>query len=430
MTGRSHTDRAGAALQKLAEVDPAFAVLGLWCRHVDSDARDQAAWSNGDTIHYGPRFAALPAHEQIGLAGHHILHIAFRHAARARGMHLRFGNVFDEDIYNIAADALINETLELAGYALPRPAVLASDLLSTLDRDVRAPGEIVSSLDADALYIRLLAGQGGAGRMTDPAQGDGSGRSRRVRDLAEARGYLRDLDLAEEAEAAGDEGQEAFEWRQRLARALDAGRQAGRGLGALGFRIADILAVETPWDMLLRGLLTKAVMHDPRATWRRPTGRWLAMESVARAEGRPVPVFEPAVIRDRDIPKIVVGVDSSGSIDERRLGLFAAQIAAIGRRSGAEVHVLVFDEEVRAHHRMQGARWEQQITEIAFSRDGGTNFADVITRAVALDPSAIVVLTDLDGPHGDLKPKVPVIWAIPGGSDHAAPFGRVLSLAR
>lgn len=423
-----HSNRAGAALQRLAERDPAFAVLGLWCRHVDSDARDLAAWSNADTIHYGPAFDNLAAHEQVGLAAHHILHISFRHAPRARRMYLRFGDSFDPEVYTIAADALINETLELAGYALPRPAIRVSELMREVSGKAIAPEDAVAQLDADSLYIRLMAmSPGGSGSA---AQADAEARAAQVRAAAEQMGFRQDLEASEIAADADAEESDDFEWRQRLARALDAGRASGRGLGALGFRIADIPVPETPWDVLLRGLLSKAVMQDPRLSWRRPTGRWLAMESAARAEGRPVPVFEPVIQRSREIPRIVVGIDSSGSIDNRRLGLFAAQVAAIGRRTGAEIHVIVFDEEVRAHHRMQGGRWEQQITEIVFSRDGGTDFTEVIERAVALEPSAIVILTDLDGPQGDLVPKVPVIWAVPSAAGVAPPFGRVLDLAR
>jgi predicted metal-dependent peptidase len=154
------------------------------------------------------------------------------------------------------------------------------------------------------------------------------------------------------------------------------------------------------------------------------------MESAARARGSAEPVFEPGIVRDVTVPKVAVAIDASGSIDEGRLALFAAQVAGIGRRTGAEVHVLVFDEAVRSQTRMRGACWEEEITRIAFARGGGTSFVGVIEAAARLEPSVIVVLTDLEGPLGDPPGKVPVIWAVPETPREAPPFGKVVSLGR
>ncbi|TKA96629.1 hypothetical protein FAZ78_10515, partial [Cereibacter changlensis] len=151
--------------------------------------------------------------------------------------------------------------------------------------------------------------------------------------------------------------------------------------------------------------------------------------SAAREEGRFQPAFQPARSADRNRARVAVAVDTSSSIDDARLGLFAAQVAGIGRRSGAEVHVLAFDTVVTGQSRMQGVAWEQEIRRIGFARGGGTDFGPVIAAASALDPSVIVLLTDLDGPCGP-APKAPVIWAIPQEEAPAPPFGRVLSLAR
>ncbi|MEM8741952.1 MAG: VWA-like domain-containing protein [Pseudomonadota bacterium] len=138
----------------------------------------------------------------------------------------------------------------------------------------------------------------------------------------------------------------------------------------------------------------------------------------------------PAVLRDATVPRIAVCVDCSGSVDDARLALFATQIAGIGRRLSAQIHVLVFDCAVRSHHRMGPGAWETLIRSISFARDGGTDFRPVLEAAGALSPSAIVVLTDLDGPFGP-APRAPVIWAVPDETPRRPPpFGRVLSLAR
>jgi hypothetical protein len=67
------------------------------------------------------------------------------------------------------------------------------------------------------------------------------------------------------------------------------------------------------------------------------------------------------------------------------------------------------------------------LRDMPFRRGGGTAFAAVIEEAGRLDPSALVILTDLEGPAGP-APAFPVIWAVPGRCPPDAPFGRVLAM--
>jgi predicted metal-dependent peptidase len=410
MAGR-HSARASRALRKLSETDPAFASLALWVVHEDSDARPLPAWSDGTTIRYGPSFETLTLPEQMGLAAHHILHVAFRHAARGASLALRFGPAHDDVLFNAASDAVLNEAIFRAGYILPRPCVLLTDILSQSLGETAQTDDALARWDAERLYIRLMSETGKAGR---PSPADAA------RDWAKAQGFSPDLESA----AAEDGSDDVGEWHQRIARAMEAGRLAGRGIGMIGHRLADLPEARTPWETILRAHVSKAVTDLPRRSWHRPTGRWLALD----AAGKPAP-FEPAPGRTRRAPRIAVGIDSSGSIDGTRLSLFAAQITGIARRTGAETHVLVFDDGIRDRRVLKAGAWDRAMTDLAFSRDGGTDFNEVLREADALDPAVIVMLTDLDAPVPS-APRAPVIWAVPEDPVSQPPFGRVLSLAR
>ncbi|MFN4130793.1 MAG: DUF2201 family putative metallopeptidase, partial [Paracoccaceae bacterium] len=149
-----HSARARPALVRLASDDPALGALALWCAHRDS--RDgPSARTDGTTIFYGPGFAALAPHEQVGLAAHHILHVALRHGPRMGAMAVRLGQGFDEALYGIAADALINDTLLAAQYALPRPALTLRDLLEQALGLPYGP-DALAEWDVDRLYLRLM----------------------------------------------------------------------------------------------------------------------------------------------------------------------------------------------------------------------------------------------------------------------------------
>ena len=411
MSGR-HSTRAARALIRLAEDDPAFAALSLWCRHRDDDTPGLLADTDGTTIRYGLRFDGLPLAEQIGIAAHQILHSALRHPARADSFAARFGAAHDPESYNIAADAVVNECLIQAGFVLPRPFVTLKGVLDEGLGDT-GPDPNLADWDADRLYVRLMARKSNGG--------DGG----KLKSYAATRGFDGDLRPAIAEEHGGDEV--AADWQQRLSRALEAGRAAGRGIGMLGAALADIPQSRTPWEVVLRGLLARAVTQTPRLTHARPARQWLALDSAAGADE--TPAFQPGVARAQMVPRIAVCIDVSTSIDAPRRALFAAQVAGVGKRTGVEVHVLVFDEVVHRITRMTGANWDREVTDIALADGGGTSFLPVLEAATVLAPSAIVVLTDLDGPVGPAPP-CPVIWAVPQDPAPTPPFGRVLSLAR
>ncbi|MEM7423324.1 MAG: VWA-like domain-containing protein [Pseudomonadota bacterium] len=425
-----HSRRAARPLTWLAEQDPALAVLALWCRHRDDDGLTIAAMSAGETILYGPAFETLQPHEQTGLAAHHVLHVAFRHSARLSAMARRLGEQFDADVFNICADALINETLTAAGYGLPRPAVALTDVLPLVGPAAPSPREALARFDVERLYTALTshAGRDGASRRASSGANPNTHRASLAERAADA-GYRRDLHPTDAA-AGGDEDADDAAWRDRLARAMAQSAAAGRGIGSLGFRLADLPAARTPWEVRLRGLVTRAVTPDARYSYRRPARRWLALESHARRSGGPLPGYEPSVERSREIPRIAVAIDMSGSVDDARLGRFATEIAGIGRRTGAEVHVLGFDTDVRIRRRMLGQGWESEITGLDLARGGGTSFGPAIAAAAALDPSIVIVLTDLDGPFGDAPGRLPVLWAVLDDPPVPPPFGQVLTLSR
>lgn len=403
MTG--HTQRAARALAYLGEVDPALAVLGLWCRHRDGEGATMTA---GEAITYGPDFATLALPEQVGLVAHHILHVALCHSPRMEGLQERLGDSFDPTLYGLAADGIINDTLILAGHAIPRPAVTLTDLLEQAGIPEPTPVAALERWDADRLAMALHA---------DPK------RAKRLKDWGKSRGFAADLragDLQDDAKP-----QSAADWRNQMLRAMEAGRKAGQGIGRLGAILADLSPTAIQWEVHLRRLLALALTERPQTSWRRPAGAWVARMAEAERRGTPAPVFEPGRQRLTHRPRIVIGLDTSSSIDPQTLRLFATEAEAITRRTGAEAHLLAFDEAVFAETRLDPNGWKTLIMP-PLRTGGGTDFNDLFEKAARLRPSVAVILTDLDAP---LPPatRFPLIWAVP----YAVPvpaFGRVIQI--
>ncbi len=358
----------------------------------------------------------------MGICAHHVLHIALRHAQRGRALTDRLGGAFDLGLYNLAADAIVNSALMAAGYVLPRPCPTLPELLARAFHEDASAADALARYDAEALYLRLTEGGGagrggGTGKRDEDTAGAGlRGDAARPEDAARAYadgiGFAADLSVGNAEGEAGDASAPAAEWRQRLARALRDGRLAGRGIGTLGHRLADLPQSRQPWERILRGLAARAVMPVREQTHARPAARWIALDAAARAAGRPAPPFEPGPARQRPRPRIVVGLDASGSVAPPLLARFAAEIAAIGRRSGAELHLLIFDEVVHAHLRPAPGALAATLRDTPLPRDGGTDFAPLFAAAAALSPSILIVLTDLQAPTGGLRLQAPILWAV------------------
>ncbi|MDU8944040.1 vWA domain-containing protein [Ovoidimarina sediminis] len=399
----AHSARAAAALAHLPDVDPGAALLALWCVHRDDPGPTR---TEGETILYGPEFEGLAREAQVGLVAHHVLHVALRHGARAGAMAERLGPAFRGALYALGVDAIVNETLTRGGHALPRPAVTLTGLLAAAAPE--GTERALEEWDAERLYHWLLGGAGG--------------RAGRAGDYARAQAFREDVAPERAGRGAADDGT----WRARLTRALEAGRISGTGIGAAGALI-DRMAARVPWEIVLRRLLAKALLAVPEPSDRRPANRWIAGEARARAEGRPVPVFEGARARDRGRPRIAVAVDGSSSVGDAEFSLFAAEVGGIARRTGAETEVIGFDDAVRFRLVLGPGEAPEPVMRQGMRRGGGTDFRPALGAALERDPSVIVVLSDLEGPAGP-APRVPVIWAVPGGGAAAPPFGRLLRI--
>lgn len=395
------------ALAQMGDVDQAIAALALWCTHRDHDG---TAETDGETIYYGPSFTQISLPEQIGLAAHHVLHVALRHSARQADMAARLGRGFKPKLYALAADAMVNEALLAGGHALPRPAVRAKELIDLLPGlDTVAPN-ILAEWDTDRLYHALAA----------PLDGDPSQVNPAVEDYMLKRRFAPDLSSKGSFETESDV------WATRVEQALELGRSAGVGIGPALIRFGDLPHSTVPWERHLRRLLLKAVSSVPRLSHKRPAARWVAQEALARAAGAPSPAFQAGLARDQHRPRIVIALDTSSSVTDTQLDLFAAEVLGIQRRSEAELHLWGFDTTLHSQTRLESA---DALHQLQIRRGGGTDFAPVFDMCRRFDSSLLIVLTDLDAPLPP-APRHEVIWAVPSPAPRPPAYGTLIHMTR
>ncbi len=418
--------RGVSAVQRMVEYAPSTGGLALWVHHRDGGDGAALIVNDGKTLSYGPAFAALPLPEQTGWVAHEVLHIALRHAQRFRELQGLLGDV-DLQLFNTCADAIVNSTLgHLAWLALPKDAVQLDKLLQSALRQRQSVESALLEWDVERLYRAIddrkpksgLAAQGAKkdGEKAQTERQDGE-RAATVRAMGKA--HAADLQPGPDS-APEEQAEEARAWAERLLRA-----HAGDGaFSMLRTLIADVPRSRTPWEQALRTLLARALAPQPGLSWSRPARSWLANQGRAGATRR-MP-WEPGRTATKAVPRLVVMVDVSGSIEDALMQRFAREIEALTRRLETALVLVIGDDRVREVAVFEPGK--SALRDIKFHGGGGTDFTPLLEEADRHAPDIGVFLTDLDGP-AHFKPRWPVVWAVvEGAAAMTAPFGRMIEL--
>ncbi len=449
--GALHEHCGTRAIQRMVEFAPSTGGLALWVRHreLPPDTHAPPVMTDGATLFYGPGFDALSTPEQAGLIAHEVLHIALRHPARFDALRAQLGDA-DRQLFTICADAIVNSALShLRWLQLPVGSVTLERLLAEI-LSVHEPAEkSLLEWDVERLYRaiddRRAGSRAGSGRTTRAHSGGGEGgtargtgsreepsgsaqsatredgpRAARARTLG-ARAAVDLVPGSNPAQAPEHEAEAAREWSERLLRS-----HAGDGAHSmLRTLLADLPRTRTPWEQVLRTQLARGLARTPDLSWSRPTRSYLANQGRAGAHHR-MP-WEPGVMPSKSVPRLVVIVDVSGSIEDSLLERFAREIEAITRRLEAGLVLVVGDDRVQRVVQCEPGRSE--LRDIEFQGRGGTDFTPLLEEADRHRPDIGVVLTDLQGP-ARFRPRWPVLWAVPEAFAQAvAPFGRRLALS-
>ncbi|OQW86017.1 MAG: hypothetical protein BWK72_19335 [Rhodoferax ferrireducens] len=451
--------RGTRAVARMVEFAPSTGGLALWVKHqAMSELQAFSASSpyvitDGCTVFYSAAFEELPLPEQVGHIAHEVLHIALRHPQRYLDLQHLLGDV-DLPLFNICADAIVNSALShLTWLKLPEGSVFLDKLLKAALQLEQPVDKAMLQWDVETLYravddraspskrgnaqsnstsaaAQQPSNQGQSSRSSSAAgQADASNGKAKPLDgqraaLARVLGRPSQADLVPGPATQGapeSEAEQAREWSERITRA-HAGDGAHSMLRSL---LADLPKTRTPWEQVLRTQLARSLSNEPELSWSRPSRSYLANQGRSGPNHR-MP-FEPGTSPSRAVPRLVLVVDVSGSINDELMQRFAREIEAITRRLGAGITLVVGDNRVQRVESYQPGR--SKLSDIQFKGGGGTDFTPLLLEAERHHPDIIVVLTDLDGPARH-QPRCPVLWAVPQAFALAPhPFGRKLVLS-
>jgi predicted metal-dependent peptidase len=376
---------------------PFWGVLSLRLAPVE-DASVRTMQTDGVTICYNPDFVAGLSRSLLRtVVAHETMHCAALHHTRRGGRDLKR--------WNIACDHAINPLLVEAGFELPDGMLLdpayagmsAEEIYARLPHDTGDKGETGDDQDGND--------PGGMGGVTDPPPGgDESGDPPSL-----ARSVAPSGQPGAGAPSAADLARQEETWTIAAAQAEATAKAMGIGAADAARAIRSQVAPKVDWRDVLRRYLSAAARSD--YAWTPPNRRYIARG-----------IYLPS-LRSETLGPVVVGVDTSGSIDDATLAAFSAEITAIMDEAAPEaIHVVYCDDAVAGTETYAPG----DVIELTPHGGGGTAFRPVFDWIGQSDiqPVCLVYLTDLDGWDFGSTPDYPVLWVSTGST--SAPFGEVI----
>jgi len=157
--------------------------------------------------------------------------------------------------------------------------------------------------------------------------------------------------------------------------------------------------------------LIERLFHKPK-DWRKDLQKFAAKntevigDTSRKVRNRRYGIIFPGYVKKEKL-RIVVAVDTSGSVSQEEQTQFMAEIHKI-HQQGATVYIMEADADVHNAY-----EYEPKKGPIKFKGGGGTCFAPVFEKAKEFNPDGLIYMTDGDdyGPEAK-KPNYPVMWAL------------------
>jgi len=343
-------------------------IMMLGTTEVREDVRTAA--TNGRDTFYGRKFVAEQCEKTLkGLILHENMHKAFRHLTIWEPLWKK-----NADLANRACDYVINQMIVDGD---PSGVHVALPVGGLFDKRFRG-------MDAGAVFKIL---------EQENEQDDGSDEAGSEQGFDE-----HDWDGARELTA--DE-------KEQLAKEVDqALRQgailAGKLKGGVPREVSDMLDAKVDWRAVLREYITSTCADKDMSTWKKPNRRWVDQG-----------VYLPSVIGE-SIGRIVVGIDTSGSIHPNDIAQFLGELMHICNAVHPEgVDLLYWDTDVCQHEKYDLGSYEGLMTSTKPKGGGGTSPACVAKYIDAhkIRAECVIMLTDGHVDNWGVWP-VPVLWGI------------------
>jgi predicted metal-dependent peptidase len=359
----------------------------------------QTMATDGTTLFYAPDFVAtLPDAELVGVMAHEVMHCALLHPFR-RGSR-------DLAEWNQATDYAINGELFKAGFKLP------ADVLHDAQYDGLS-ADVIFSQRAKAKQDKQDASgqpQNGQGNTPAPAPTLSTGTVQDAPKPGSGDAGKGSGTQPGKGDAPAPQGMTESDWQIATEQASAVGKAAGCLPGDAARAAKAARDSREDWRAVLREFVEHTQPSD--YSWSTPNRRHIASG-----------LYLPGLTRE-NLGVLTIAVDTSGSINQRLLDLFASEVSAIVHEARPErVDVIYCDSRVR---HCESFSPDDSEVKLSAHGGGGTRFSPVFNHIAEQpeQPAALLYFTDLDCYDKPAEPAYPVLWVTGLHVTRKAPFGR------
>jgi len=348
------------------------------------------ACTNGRDVIFGRAFSEIQSDKGLNYVNiHENMHKANRHTTVYKNLHK-----INPHVANLACDHYINITIEKADPTheiCERPiSPVTGEPCGVLDW--KYDGWSVSRIFNDLLE----------------RQNEGEG-------LGDDNGF--DEHDWEGADAIPDKEKEELE--QQIDRALRQGqmlqKKAGKGAGGLPRDLEELLYPKIDWRKALRDFVRSVCAGKDYSSWRKPNRRYLSTDT-----------YMPSLVGE-SVGKIVLGVDTSGSMGEELNQAVSEAQAIINEVSPESVELLYWDYCVSGHEtyiRGTGTALHQE-TEVKGGGGTDPNCVPQYMKDKGIKPELVIMFTDGYVPSWGIW-DTPVMWCVINNKNAVASVGKTV----
>lgn len=414
-------EKIEAAKMGLVLGAPFYASIML---HLDikEDKSAITAYTDGIALGYNPGYIdSLSLRQTKSLLAHEVLHVALEHIFR-KGER-------DHKLWNVACDYAINLILKGDRYEIKEgwlidgkyEGMTAEQVYAALPKDVNLP-QSSCSWDVD----NPGSGEGdnkkgdSGGKSAPDSQPDSdpennNGANKPSQYSPEMAGEVRQYTPSSKDGKGKPTEEMQAEWRVRVAQAAETAKMQGSLSAGVIRAVTQVLKPVISWQSALSRFMVENTKND--YTWSKPSQRYLHSGYYLPARETP------------SLGKIVVAIDTSGSVTEDELNEYAAELSAIlAVAPGTEIEVIYADakvshvETVSVHdldlHPMGG---------------GGTDYAPTFKYVDEQGENVTCLIYFTDGWCNSFpasSPEYPTLWVINSAVSFKPPFGETIYTKR
>jgi len=374
-------DRIIKARTNLVLTSPFFASIALQLK-LKEDKEHPTAYTDSVILGYNPDFInKLTDTEITAVICHEVLHIAMLHPFR------RESRLFKR--WNIACDYAINPIVNRSGYILPEGTLFNPEY---------------DNLEAEAIYSILPENE-------NQKNADKPNSEENQNMIGEVRDYKQKVNQKEYKNTINQQKQN---WKIKISNAASIAKAQGKLPVELDRTIKEILRPQLSWQEILARFITENARDD--YSWKQPNGRYLYAN-----------LYLPT-LRSAKLNTIAVIIDTSGSVRQKELDQFAAELQAIlSLYPNTEIIVIYVDTKVANVETVN-----INNLELHARGGGGTDFRSGFEyiQKENINPACIIYFTDGYCRKFPEKADSPTLWILTSQKRFQPPFGEVIRIKK